>query len=127
VRWLADECVDAGLVFRLRGAGHDVVYIAEVASGATDVEVIRRAHNEGRLLLTEDKDFGELVFRGRTAVPGLVLLRILSEGRPIKWMRLEAAVEQFGDRLLGRYVVIEEGRFRSRPLLKSIPFGGPPS
>ena len=120
MRWLSDECVDAGLISRLRGAGHDVVYIAEVASGATDVEVIRRAHNEGRLLLTEDKDFGELVFRRRAAVPGLVLLRIFSERRLVKWMRLEAAVEQFGDRLFGRYVVIEEGRFRSRPLLKSI-------
>jgi hypothetical protein len=72
------------------------------------------------VLLTEDKDFGELLFRSKLVVPGLVLLRLRPEQYSLKWVRLEAAVEQFGDRLFGRYVVIEEARFRSRPLLKEI-------
>jgi predicted nuclease of predicted toxin-antitoxin system len=111
VRWLADECVDAGLVGRLRGAGHDALYTAEIASGATDPQVIRRAHEDGRVLLTEDKDFGDLVFRLGMAVPGLVLLRVSPEKHLLKWRRLEAAIAQFGDRLIGRYILIEEGRF----------------
>jgi hypothetical protein len=49
-----------------------------------------------------------------------VLLRVDPEKHLLKWVRLESAVEQFGDRLFGRYLVIEEARFRSRPLLKSI-------
>ncbi|HWZ68860.1 MAG TPA: DUF5615 family PIN-like protein [Stellaceae bacterium] len=117
MRWLADECVDAGLVSRLRGAGHDVAYIAEIASGAPDAEVLRRAFDDGRLLLTEDKDFGDLVFRSKMRVPGLVLLRLSPEKHLLKWNRLDAAICQFGARLFGRYVVIEEARFRSRPLL----------
>ena len=76
MRWLADECVDAALVRRLRGAGHDVIYAAEVASEATDAQILRRANDEHRLLLTEDKDFGEFVFRLHMTVPGLVLLRV---------------------------------------------------
>ena len=71
MRWLADECVDAALVRRLRGAGHDVIYAAEVASGTTDAQILRRANDEDRLLLTEDKDFGEFVFRLHMTVPGL--------------------------------------------------------
>src|ERR1700731_250302 len=63
MRWLADECVDAALVRRLRGAGHDVIYAAEVAPGATEAQILRRANDEDRLLLTEDKDFREFVFR----------------------------------------------------------------
>ena len=63
VRWLADECVDAGLVVNLRASGHDVVYMAEIAPAANDAEVVRLARAESRLLLTEDKDFGDLVFR----------------------------------------------------------------
>jgi predicted nuclease of predicted toxin-antitoxin system len=118
VRWLADECVDAALVTRLRGAGHDASYIAEIASGITDTEALWRAHEEGRLFLTEDKDFGELVFRFKRAVPGVVLLRIDPEKSQLKWTRLEAAIAKFGEGLFGRYVVIEEARFRSRPLLK---------
>jgi predicted nuclease of predicted toxin-antitoxin system len=119
VRWLADECVDAGIVGQLRGAGHDAMYIAEIASGAGDAEVIRRAQNDGRVLLTEDKDFGELVFRSKMTVPGLVLLRLSPEKHLLKWNRLDAAVQQFGERLFGRYLVVEEARFRSRPLLRS--------
>jgi len=121
VRWLADECVDAALITRLRDAGHDVLYAAEIAPGATDSKVLRRAHDDTRLLLTEDKDFGELVFRVGMAVPGLVLLRVGPERRLLKRARLEAAVEQFGESLFGRYLVIEEARFRSRPLRRSVP------
>jgi predicted nuclease of predicted toxin-antitoxin system len=54
VRWLADECVDAGLVSHLRAAGHDVVYMAEIAPAISDVEVLAHARAEDRLLLTEE-------------------------------------------------------------------------
>jgi predicted nuclease of predicted toxin-antitoxin system len=119
MRWLADECVAAALVDRLRGAGHDVSYVAEAGSGATDAAVLGLAHDEDRLLLTEDKDFGDLVFRSRRAVPGVVLLRLAIGEQPGKWARLEAAIAQFGGSLFGRYLVVEEKRFRSRPLLRS--------
>jgi predicted nuclease of predicted toxin-antitoxin system len=120
VRWLADECVDAGLVARLRNAGHDALYIAEVSGGASDGEVLRRAQAEARLLLTEDKGFGDLVFRSDLPAPGVVLLRLDSEKHLLKWERLEAAIAAFGERLLGRYLVVEESRFRSRPLLRPV-------
>jgi predicted nuclease of predicted toxin-antitoxin system len=116
VRWLADECVAAGLVALLRADGHDVLYVAEAASGLSDSDVIMLASREMRLLLTEDKDFGDLVFRRERAVPGVVLMRIVSESPALKAMRLAAAIERYGEGLFGRYVVIEEGRFRSRRL-----------
>ena len=62
MRWLVDECVDAALVGRLRESGHDVVYVSDVASHSPDDEVMNEAQRENRLLLTEDKDFGDLVF-----------------------------------------------------------------
>jgi hypothetical protein len=68
------------------------------------------------LLLTEDKDFGDLVFRQGRPVPGIVLLRIDPSRRLQKAARLMAAIDRFGDGLIGRYTVIEEARFRSRPL-----------
>jgi predicted nuclease of predicted toxin-antitoxin system len=118
VRWLADECIDAGLVAHLRHAGHDVLYMAEIAPSANDAEVMARALREGRLLLTEDKDFGDLVFRHGSRVPGIVLLRLDPAKHVLKQRRLEAAVARFGEAgLLGRYTIVEEARFRSRPLL----------
>jgi predicted nuclease of predicted toxin-antitoxin system len=116
VRWLVDECVDVSIVVQLRRAGHDVVYMSDAQPRATDTEVLERAHKEDRLLLTEDKDFGELVIRQAKPVPGVILLRISPERRALKSTRLRAAVDLFGDALIGRYTVVEETRFRSRRL-----------
>jgi len=120
LRWLADECVDAGLVMHLRSDGHDVTYVAEDAAGMPDTDVLSHAEGQHRLLLTEDKDFGDLVFRLRRAVPGLLLLRIAPNDRHLKWARLSTAIEQFGTGLFGRYLVVEKGRLRSRPLLMAL-------
>lgn len=118
MRWFADECVDATLVGCLRAAGHDVVYVAELAAGMTDAEAIVLANNDSRILLTEDKDFGELVVRWQRPVPGLVLLRIDPERRALKWSRLETAIQKIGEGLLGHYTIVDEVRFRIRSLVR---------
>ena len=117
--WLADECIDAGLVDRLRAAGHEVLYVAEIASGWTDTAVVQRAQTEKRLLLTEDKDFGELVFRAGMSIPGVVLLRLAPEQHGLKWMRLEAAIAHFGNRLLGLMLWSREIAFGLGPCPQS--------
>lgn len=116
MRWLADECVAAPLVAWLRAAGHDVLYVVEVATGFSDADVVALALREKRLLLTEDKDFGDLVVRRKRAVPGVVLMRVYPENAELKKTRLAVAIEMYGEELFGRYMVIEEGRFRSRQL-----------
>jgi predicted nuclease of predicted toxin-antitoxin system len=116
VRWLIDECVDAELAAALHRSGHDVAYMSDVAPRAPDAEVINRADRENRLLLTEVKDFGDLVFRQGKPVPGIVLLRIEPLRRLRKGSRLLAAIDRFGETLFGCYTVIEDVRFRSRPL-----------
>ncbi|MBV8191720.1 MAG: DUF5615 family PIN-like protein [Alphaproteobacteria bacterium] len=116
MRWLIDECVDAAVARLLRTIGHDVVYVAELAPRAADHTVMERAALENRLLLTEDKDYGDLTFRQGRAVPGLVLLRIDPTRRSLKGQRLLAAISHFGQSLFGRYTVVEEVRLRSRPL-----------
>jgi predicted nuclease of predicted toxin-antitoxin system len=90
--------------------------MAEVAPAASDADVMMRARIEGCILLTEDKDFGDLVFRRGESVPGVVVLRIDSTLRDLKAVRLEAAISRFAEKLLGRYTIIEAARFRARPL-----------
>jgi|SRR6267142_2732003 predicted nuclease of predicted toxin-antitoxin system len=120
MRWLVDECVDAALVAHLQDGGHDAVYMSDVEPRATDVEVMRRAQRDQQLLLTEDKDFGDLVFRRALPVPGIVLLRIDPRQRSLKIARLEAAIARFGEALFGRYTVVEAARFRHRPLRRPV-------
>jgi hypothetical protein len=60
---LVDEGVDGPIVERLRHDGHDVIYVAELSPGIDDPEVLKRANEADALLMTADKDFGELVYR----------------------------------------------------------------
>ena len=69
----ADESVDRLVVERLRQEGHIVDYVAELAPGIADEEVLQRASALGAPLLTADKDFGELVFRLGRAHAGVIL------------------------------------------------------
>ena len=74
---LANENVAADVVSALRADGHDGVWIKEVGRGSTNEVVLAMALAENRVLLTFDKDFGELAFRlGRPATPGVILLRL---------------------------------------------------
>ena len=75
MRFLADESCDAALVRVLRGAGHDVVSIAETSPGAVDRVVLALALTGVRVLLTRDKDFGELVFSAGVRASGVLLIR----------------------------------------------------
>ena len=76
MRLCANENIPEDCVIRLRQTGHDVLWIREAAPGMPDNAVLARALAEGRLLITFDKDFGELVFRrGAKASHGIVLFR----------------------------------------------------
>jgi len=101
----------------LRDAGHDVHYIFEKDPGATDDSVLLHASKEGRILVTEDKDFGELVYRLKKPARGIILLRIDIEKRHLKWPRLRKLIDEYPGRLPGHFVVIESKKFRFRPLL----------
>ncbi len=70
---LADENIPSHLVRQLRGLGHDVRYAAELEPGLNDEEWLDAARHDDRTLITDDKDFGELVFRRRMLTCGVVL------------------------------------------------------
>ena len=69
MRLVADESCDFAVVSAVRSAGHDVISITERMPGAEDEQVIKLAATERRLLLTEDKDFGQLVFAAAKGPP----------------------------------------------------------
>jgi len=117
LKFLADECCDTGLVASLRKDGHDVLYVLERKPGATDDEVLFEAYEQGRILLTEDKDFGELVYRLKKPCRGIVLIRIDVIERHLKWPRFKKLVDNHEDRLPEHFVVIDTKKFRFRALL----------
>lgn len=120
MKFLADECCDAGLVKSLRAAGHDVSYVPEHNAGSSDDEVLLMAYNEERILLTEDKDFGELTYRLRKPSSGIVLIRMNVEDKHLKWPRLESLIENYEERLPGYFVIVHINKYRFRPLIYSL-------
>lgn len=72
----ADESVEGPVVERLRLDAHEVVYVAELTPSVVDEEVLQQANARGSVLVTADKDFGELVFRQGLVHSGVVLLRL---------------------------------------------------
>lgn len=120
MKLLADENIAAPLVAELREEGIDTSYVAELASGITDDEVLEVARSEGRLLLTEDKDFGELVFRIKRHLPGIILLRLPIEprGQEEQRERVREVLRREAGKLNGHYTVIGQHRVRIRPMPK---------
>jgi len=117
MKWLADECISTKIVSSLRGAGHDVTSVIEQSPSTKDRDILAIALQQQRLLLTGDKDFGELIFGGATQPSfGIVLMRIPDGLSHLAWPRLQEAIAHFGEGLLGRFTVIEETRLRTRPL-----------
>jgi len=118
VKFIADECCDAALVSLLRSEGYDTVYIREFRPGALDKDVLDKAFAEERILITEDKDFGELVYRLEKPAYGVVLLRFDVHDRGLKWPRLKQLIDEYGHRLKGSFVVVDADKSRLHPLVR---------
>lgn len=99
---------------RLRQDGHDVLYVAELSPSITDEEVLQQANARSAVLLTADKDFGELVFRQGLVHSGVVLLRLAGLANTTK---AEIVAEVCRDRaadLIGAFSVVSPGQVRIR-------------
>jgi predicted nuclease of predicted toxin-antitoxin system len=119
VRLFADECVAYSTIRRLRAAGFDIVAAADVCPSVDDAQVLAAANNDGRVLLTADKDFGELVVRFGHETRGVVNLALGDLPAVARARIAEARLNELGDRILGNLVTIEPGRVRIRPLRSS--------
>jgi predicted nuclease of predicted toxin-antitoxin system len=114
VKIVADEGVDRQVVDELRSLGHDVLYIAESEPGIDDETVLARSRESGAVLITADKDFGELVFRQGRLHSGVVLLRLFGLTPQEKAQIVGAALERHADELPDRFAVISERSLRLR-------------
>jgi predicted nuclease of predicted toxin-antitoxin system len=116
MRILANENVPGAVVNALRERGHDVLFVKESMRGAGDQTVLAAAQAEERLVVTFDKDFGELAVRiGLPARSGVVLLRLRGPRPEIDNARAVAALTSRDD-WSGHFAVVTDDRIRLRPL-----------
>jgi len=115
MNFLADESVDRVVVSALRAAGYDTSYIAEGLAGITDAAVLDAAKAENRVLITADKDFGDLVFRQSRQSPGVLLLRLTGLSPARKGALVVAYVRAHSQDLPRAFAVASPGGIRIRP------------
>ncbi len=111
---LADECVPAEVVARLRADGHAVEDAGNDTPGAADDDVLARAAGSGRVLVTADKDFGELVYRLGRAHAGVVLLRLAGLSPQDRAETVSLVFREHGSELPGNFTVVEPYSVRVR-------------
>jgi predicted nuclease of predicted toxin-antitoxin system len=118
-RFLADEGCDFAVVRALREAGFDVVAVCEVMSRSEDNDVIQRSHSENRILLTEDKDFGWLVFVSHADSAGVVLIRYPGNARATLPQTVVSLAKKHAMQLQNAFVVLQPNqvRFSRKPPL----------
>jgi predicted nuclease of predicted toxin-antitoxin system len=114
LKFVADENLDRQIVERLRQDGHVVWYIAEMATGVSDQDVLNLANHEQALLLTADKDFGELVYRQHLVNPGVILLRLAGLQPTVKAELVARAVSAHMKEMAGSFVVVSHRAIRIR-------------
>jgi predicted nuclease of predicted toxin-antitoxin system len=115
MNFVADEGIDKQIVERLRQDGHEILYVAEMEPSISDEEVLNRANEKGALLITTDKEFGEMVFhQNLLTIGGVILLRLLGLSPGQKSEIVSKVIESRSPNLPKAFSVISPGRVRIR-------------
>src|ERR1044072_4963312 len=111
---LADESVGSPIVERLRQDGHDVAHVAEMEPGISDETVLQGANQQDAVLLTVDKDFGELAYRQKLIHRGVILIRLAGLSNQTQAELVAQALRKRGAEFVGACSVISPGMIRVR-------------
>jgi predicted nuclease of predicted toxin-antitoxin system len=123
MRLLVNENVTKTVIEELRERGHDVLSVKESMRSEADDTILARAQSESRVVVTHDKDFGDLAFRsGLPASCGVILIRLAGSDRGTDNRRIVTAIDGRSD-WAGHFSVVTDDRIRMRPL----PVTPPPS
>jgi predicted nuclease of predicted toxin-antitoxin system len=112
MRFLVDECTGPAVAHWLQRQGHEVFSVYEEARGMKDEEVIRKACAESWILVTNDKGFGEKIYRERHPHKGAVLLRLSDERASNKIETMRRLLEGYAEGLAGQFVTVTETQVR---------------
>ncbi len=114
MNFFADESLDRQIVDRLRVDGHNVLYVIEMESGISDDIVMELSNETSSILITADKDFGELVFRQKRVNSGVILSRLAGSKPEEKAEIICNAVNKHGAELINAFTVITTKTIRIR-------------
>lgn len=118
MRIMVDQCLPLNFVTEQRARGHDVSWARKSHRGASDVELLKIARSQDRIILTEDRDFGRLTIRNKIPAIGIVMVRVGDLPGTIAEIAafVADAIDRLGETCIGSYVVVGPDRTRRREL-----------
>ncbi|MFN4256078.1 MAG: DUF5615 family PIN-like protein [Saprospiraceae bacterium] len=117
MNFIADEGVDGSLVAKLRAAGHDVLYFAETDQSTDDEVILELSNRENRILITRDKDFGELIYRMKRIHAGIILVRLEELTSALRAQIAASFIFENLEVLSGHFIVLQPSGARIRQIL----------
>lgn len=114
MKFFVDESVEYRIVVFLRNLGYDTVSVSESFPSLNDTDILSSAYKEKRILITNDKDFGELIFRCKLPHKGVILFRLSEETCQSKEQKLNYVLEKFKDKLSHSFTVVTDTKIRFR-------------
>ena len=112
MRFLVDECTGPRVAEWLQSQGYEVFCVYDQSRGISDTQIIEKAFAENWILITNDKDFGDKIFRDRFPHHGVILLRLANERSQNKITVLRALLENHLKQLADHFVVVTEQKIR---------------
>lgn len=118
VKFLVDESVEFRIVLLLRNLGFDVASISEDTPSISDPEVLNLAYRQKRVLITNDKGFGGLIFKEKQKSSGVIFIRLPRASVDEKLVRLTKILQPKHKDLSKVFTTVSQGQTRSRLLPK---------
>lgn len=117
MKYLADESLEYPLISFLRENKIDIIAVRDIMRGSTDADILDFAFNNDLLIITSDKDFGELTFRLKRPNCGIILLRLTEVDTTSKGNLLLNAIEKLTPDIKNKFIVIDKLKIRIRSSL----------
>ncbi len=119
MRFLVDECSGPKVAAWLAALGHEIFSVFDEARGMQDEQIIQKAYEESWILITNDRDFGEKVFRERRPHRGVIFMRLGDERVANKIDVIQRLLQSYADRLADQFVVVTDTQVRFARFLES--------
>ena len=112
IKFLADVNVEKPIIDFLRKRGYDVKWIPDYNCEIPDEDLLEITNTEKRVLITNDKDFGELIFLQKRLSKGIILIRVKSQSVKIKLKLVKNLLQNYSNKILNHFVVITDKKLR---------------
>lgn len=113
LKFLADVNVEKSIIEEIKALGYNITSVAEIDAKMPDSKIFELANAENKILITNDKDFGEIVFRQKLISSGIILIRLEKQDINVKIKLIKKLLIFYKEKIQYHFIVINQNKFRA--------------